>query len=296
MHSSVTISGFRLPAAVLALGLLALAPPVVRASEEIFAITTSNALVNFNSGNPWFFSSRPITGMQPGEDALGIDFRPAPPGGRLYLLGSTGRLYRIDDPFGGIAVAVAGPIATTLNGTHTGFDFNPAVDRIRVINDADQNLRLHPDTGVLAATDTPLAFQVGDINEGVNPNCSGAAYDNNMAGTPSTTLYNIDHALDILVTQVPANSGLLQTVGSLGVDVNGVNGFDISGFTGIAYAALNTGTAQSTLYVLNLATGSASPMGVIGCLEPIRGLSVYREVPTPVQHSTWSGVKTLIDN
>ncbi len=278
-------------------GLLALAlqaPPagVAQAAEEIFAVTASNALVNFNSSNPWFFSSRPITGMMSGEDALGIDFRPAgPPNGRLYVLGSTGRIYRIDDPFSGVAT----PVTTTpfsLSGSTFGFDFNPAVDRIRIISDADQNLRVHPDTGNLVATDGTLAYSAGDPNFGVDPNCSGAGYNNNVNGTPTTVLYNIDFALDILVTQTPANNGTLQTVGPLGLDINGTNGFDISGFTGIAYAALNTGGVQSTLYTINLGTGAASSMGVIGCQEPIRGISVLREAPTPTESTTWSRIKT----
>jgi hypothetical protein len=85
-------------------------PGLARAGEEIFAVTVSNQLINFNSDSPWFYSSRPITGMSPGEQALGIDFRPAPPSGRLYVLGSTSRLYRIDDAFTGVAVPVGGPV------------------------------------------------------------------------------------------------------------------------------------------------------------------------------------------
>ena len=37
--------------------------------------------------------------------------------------------------------------------TEWGFDFNPTVDRIRVVNDAGFNLRLHPDTGVIVDSD-----------------------------------------------------------------------------------------------------------------------------------------------
>ena len=43
-----------------------------------------------------------------------------------------------------------------LNGQRFGFDFNPAADRIRVVSDSDQNLRLHPDTGAIAASDPPV--------------------------------------------------------------------------------------------------------------------------------------------
>ena len=34
-----------------------------------------------------------------------------------------------------------------LKGSAFGVDFNPAADRVRVVSNLGQNLRLHPDTG-----------------------------------------------------------------------------------------------------------------------------------------------------
>lgn len=268
-------------------------PGLARAGEEIFAVTVSNQLINFNSDSPWFYSSRPITGMSPGEQALGIDFRPAPPSGRLYVLGSTSRLYRIDDAFTGVAVPVGGTLSTPLNGTNFGFDFNPTVDRIRVISDAGQNMRLHPDLGTVAAVDSMLKFTLSDVNAAQTAMAGGAAYTNNMAGASSTMLYDIDAGLDILVTQAPPNNGRLNTVGSLGLNVSGVNGFDISGFTGVAYAIFDTGAPVSSLFTINLMTGSATLKGLLGCGEVVRGMSVLREVALPVKQTTWGAIKGL---
>lgn len=268
-------------------------PGLARAGEEIFAVTVSNQLINFNSDSPWFYSSRPITGMSPGEQALGIDFRPAPPSGRLYVLGSTSRLYRIDDAFTGVAVPVGGTLSPALNGTNFGFDFNPTVDRIRVISDAGQNIRLHPDLGTVAAVDSMLKFTLSDVNAAATAMAGGAAYTNNMASASSTTLYDIDAGLDILVTQAPPNNGRLNTVGSLGVNVSGVNGFDVSGFTGVAFAIFDTGAPVSSLFTINLMTGSATLKGQLGCGEVVRGMSVLREVALPVQQTTWGAIKGL---
>lgn len=268
-------------------------PGLARAGEEIFAVTVSNQLINFNSDSPWFYSSRPITGMSPGEQALGIDFRPAPPSGRLYVLGSTSRLYRIDDAFTGVAVPVGGTLSPALNGTNFGFDFNPTVDRIRVISDAGQNIRLHPDLGTVAAVDSMLKFTLSDVNAAATAMAGGAAYTNNMASASSTTLYDIDAGLDILVTQAPPNNGRLNTVGSLGVNVSGVNGFDVSGFTGVAFAIFDTGAPVSSLFTINLMTGSATLKGQLGCGEVVRGMSVLREVALPVQPTTWGAIKGL---
>ena len=38
-----------------------------------------------------------------------------------------------------------------LNGTGFGFAFDPVADRIRVVSDSEQNLRINPDTGTVAA-------------------------------------------------------------------------------------------------------------------------------------------------
>src|SRR4029453_12592543 len=120
------------------------------------------------------FGALGITGLQAGETVLGIDFRPAT--GGLYALGSTSRLYTIN-PTTGAATQVGAAGAFTLSGTAFGFDFNPVVDRIGVVSDADQNLRLIPDTGALVGVaDTPLAYATGDPNFGLNPNVVGAAY------------------------------------------------------------------------------------------------------------------------
>ena len=79
-----------------------------------------------------------------------------PATGGLVGLGSAGRIYQIS--LQGVAVAVnTAPSTTPLNGAAFGVDFNPTVDRLRVISDNDQNLRFNPDTGLVAAVDTALA-------------------------------------------------------------------------------------------------------------------------------------------
>ncbi len=275
--------------AVFAFSLLSAAS--AQASEELWLLTNSNNLLNFSSASPAAFSSRPITGLAPGEVALGIDFRPAPPAGRLYLLGSTGRFYRIDNPTTGAAVAVGAPFAPALSGVEFGFDFNPTVDRMRVVSDADQNLRGNPDTGAIAAVDSALYYVGGDVNFGRNPNVTGAAYTNNFAGALTTTLYDIDSQNDVLAIQAPPNVGRLTTVGSLGFDASDDNGFDISGTTGIAYAVFAWGPTNAALYTVNLSSGTATLVGPIGCNERARGMSVGRELPTASSSATWGRIK-----
>ena len=237
--------------------------------DTIFGLVSGNALVKFSAQAPGMAIGAPIaiTGLQPGETILAIDFRPVD--GQLYGLGSTSRLYIINTTTGAATVVGGSPFSTALSGSAFGFDFNPTVDRIRVVSDADQNIRLNPITGAVAGSDTNLAYAAGDPNSGQNPNNVGAAYTNNFAGATTTTLYGIDSTLDILVRQgginVPPgtpspNTGQLFTVGPLGVDTSDLVGFDISACNGTAYASLtNDGTAR--LYTIDLTTGMAVQIG-----------------------------------
>jgi hypothetical protein len=231
------------------------------AGSTMFAITTTNSLLRFDSGAPGtILSTTAVSGLQAGENLQGIDFRPA--SGQLYGLGSTSRLYTID-PSSGVATQVgASPFAAALSGTNFGFDFNPVVDRVRVVSDADQNMRLNPNNGALAGADTALAYAVGDANVGANPNSVGAAYTNSFAGATTTTLYGIDSNLDILIIQNPPNSGTLNTIGPLGFDTSGLVGFDIA-TAGTAFASLSV-SGLVGLFTINLATGAATPVGSIG--------------------------------
>jgi hypothetical protein len=253
--------------------------------ETIFALTANNGLLSFSSGAPSAMNAiMPITGLASGENLLGIDFRPA--NGLLYALSNQSRVYVINTKTGAATQVGAAPFTPPITGVNFGFDFNPVPDRIRVVSDADQNLRLNPNNGALAATDTNLAFATGDPNAAANPNIIGVAYTNNFAGTATTTLYGIDSHLDALALQgsiggtpTSPNTGLLTTVGALGVDTTDDVGFDIAPVSGAAFASLTAG-ATSTLYAINLATGAATPIGPIGGGQTIRDIAIAPVVET----------------
>lgn len=264
--------------------------------ETVFALTASNTLVSFNSLTPGaILSTVPITGLSQGETIVGMDFRPAT--GQLFAVSSASRVYTINTVNG--AATPAGPSFTpALSGTAFGVDFNPVPDRIRVVSDADQDLRLNPANGAVAATDTALAYATGDANANANPNVAAVAYTNNVAGTPSTTLFGIDSNLDILVRQgspggapVSPNSGQLFTVGALGVNTTNDAGFDVSDCSGTGYASLTAaGAQQSQLYTINLATGMATAVGAIGVNEIIRDIAVATTLVPSAQQAGLAAV------
>lgn len=255
------------------------------AAELIYGLANqapATALLTWDSATPTNIQTGVfISGLKNGETLLGIDFRPAT--GQLYGLGSTSQVYTLN-PGTGVATAVGGSFAPpTLSGFSYGVDFNPVADRIRVISETNQNLVLNPITGALQTVSPNVFYGAGDPNAGVDPNVVDAAYTNNFPGATSTTLYDIDTALDILVTQNPA-TGALSTVGPLGIlgGVTAAGGFDISGTTGIAYAAfLPSGSSQSSLYTINLVTGAATLVGQIDGGVVITALTVAPVVPEP---------------
>ncbi|MVM39257.1 DUF4394 domain-containing protein [Spirosoma sp. HMF3257] len=237
-----------------------------------YAVDGSNNLLIFNPVSLTATTTKTLTGLQPGESILGIDSRPV--NGQLYALGSSSRLYTIavtaTASWSAVPVGSAG--AFTLSGTDFGFDFNPTVDRIRVVSNTGQNLRLIPDNGALAATDGALAFSPA----GGTPNVSAAAYTNNFAGAATTTLYDIDVRAGgaVLFMQNPPNNGTLVSVGALGVDVESANGFDIGGATGTAYALLRTGGNSTKVYTINLATGAATAGATLPGNPVVRGFTI----------------------
>ncbi len=277
------------PATLVALA--ALAAPLgssARAGELVYGVTENQTLISFDSSAPTtILSGVAIWGMAANEQVRGLDFRPAT--NELYALGSFSMLYKINAMTGMAMQVGSGTFAHTLNGSSFGFDFNPVIDRIRVVSEADQNLVLNPNTGASTNT-TALFYAMGDMNEGMNPNVVGSAYTNSKKGATSTQLYGIDTNLDILVKQ--ANSaGTLTTVGSLGVNLNDQVGFDISGLSGIAYASVQDASlGQSTFWTINLNTGAATMIGAIGGGSQVGAITV---VPAPGALAALAGAGVL---
>jgi hypothetical protein len=247
-------------------------------AESIFAILNNDPaigqqLVTFESSTGAVQSTVVLQTANTLSPLASIDVRPAT--GQLYGFDATARQLFTINPGSGALTAVGSPLPQGTFGT--AIDFNPTVDLIRLIGTGNINLRLNPTTGAIVGTDTNLAYQAGDGNQGETPNIRGIGYTNSFAGASSTTLYDIDVDNDVLVTQTPANSGTLQTVGSLGVNLNGglfgtFTGFDISGATGTAYLTDGGFAGPSNLYTVNLTTGAATSLGAIS------GLPVGRTV------------------
>jgi hypothetical protein len=246
-------------------------------TDFIVALAANNQLLQFSASTPGaIISATSVRGLKAGDFLAGIDYRPAT--GQLYALGvngASGRLYTIN-PLTGAATPVGTGFtmpqsAGTGAGKDFGFDFNPTVDRIRVVADSRDNFRLHPDTGAVAGADFALSQDAA---------VTGVAYDRNFAGSKVTTLYAIDPNTDQLVTiggidSAPSpNGGVIRPVGPLGVNAANDVGFDISvGAEGVAFATLTVNN-QPGLYSIYLPTGKATLVRALNVKTPIVDIAV----------------------
>jgi Domain of unknown function (DUF4394) len=246
--------------------------------RDIFATDDRGNLLRFRAAIPQLATSKAITGLPAGVTVKGIDFRPAT--GDLYGLGNDKVVYRIN-PRTAIALA-EGPafesVASALKGDRAGFDFNPTVDRIRVTSDADDNLRLNPDTGALAASDKALTPATVTVVGSAYTNSSFAAF----ANRPATTMlfaYDVAASPDQIWLQQPANDGTLMNPKRLGLQLGGDVGFDIAGADNLGYVAgTPSGRSGAELYQVDVNTGQTRRLGRIGSGNvTITGLAAWQD-------------------
>ncbi|MEJ7736296.1 MAG: DUF4394 domain-containing protein [Chitinophagaceae bacterium] len=243
-----------------------------------FYALKGNMLDKFSTLNPEkMMGYSTISGLQSGERILGIDFRPAT--GELFGLGSNSRLYKIN-PSSGMATLVAAlttvpmgsttPVALSLSGTSFGFDFNPVVDRIRIVSNTGQNLRANPITGVTLVD--------GMINP-TSPLINGVAYDNNDTDSTTTTeLYALDVTGRQLFEIDPPNNGTLIEPLPINLKITGEGGFDIAPRNANVTMDMGLGLyevdGKSTLFSIDVETGMTKVLAKYGKDAMYTGIAI----------------------
>lgn len=250
----------------LTLGLLAagLAPTTLHAAL-LYGLTSSNALISFDSSSPGEITT---IGVISAPDLVDIDFYPV--NGLLYGLNGNGDVYRVST-LTAAATLVGSPLANI--ATVTDFDFNPAVDRLRIFSSGDRNFRMVPDVDN-STPGTPGAVTTDGQFSDLGAELVGSAYSNNTDGVAaaSTTLYSIDTTTDALILHSGGPTfNTLNVVGALGVPVGSSVGFDIRG--------LDTAflSSDNSLFSVNLSSGAATSLGTVGG----SGLTSIAAAPVP---------------
>lgn len=264
--------------------------PLGRA-PELLAVTASMDLIRFQADQPRQIVQRQrIQGLPTGQSLVGIDFRVAR--GVLYALSQQGQLYTLHPQRA--TLQAVGSTALALPTGSFGLDFNPTVDRLRVTGPDGLNLRLHPDTGAVVdgdpaqpglQTDGRLHYAPGDTYAERLPDITAVAYTYNQQNEKLTTNYAIDKTLGTLAvlgsleaTQpvISPNTGQLHTVGPLGLGALAEASLDISDVSNQALAAIRSlsPSAPTRLYQIDLATGRARALGVVGDGEALLGIAI----------------------
>jgi hypothetical protein len=272
-------------------------PPVT--GQMVYALTkTNNNFISFDSDRPSMIRSlTAITGVTAGQKIVGMDFRPADR--QLYGLGynfatTDYQLYLINTATGAATAVNATPGQIALGNTgNIGFDFNPAVDRIRVVSgNTAANYRLNPNDGSIAATDLALNYAAGDLNAGKTPYVGSVAYLNSYSGSTTTSLLGVDDSLATLLLINPPNNGALNTVlpsimplnpADLTIDMDFY--YDSAATANTGFLAANTGSAvNDNLYTVT-ESGALTMIGSIGFGIPIADIAVridFTNAPPPL--------------
>lgn len=274
------------------------------AISDAYVLAADNKLSLASTVNPAGASApTALTGIVAGDTLVSIDRRPQ--NGYLYGLGFNSgagsvQVYAIT-PSANRAVPIGDPVTYTdaaTTGTSIGMDFNPTVDRVRVVTSSGQNFRINPNNGAAAVADT----RDGALNEAATPTTGVAetAYTNNTINATATTQYTLTPAK--LYIQNPPNNGVLVSGLAIAPAITSVLGFDIAPginvttssdpATGSGFAVVKTaaGSAES-IASINLATGA---LGVIGSLPftGSKGLTLQKPLATPMVALT--GDNTLV--
>jgi hypothetical protein len=226
---------------------------------NVVALTASNKIITFNREAPAaVLSAVALTGIPTGEWVLGIDYRPAD--GALYAVASGGGIYTIN-PATGVATKKSqltsspdnkAPL-TALTGSNFAVDFNPVADRLRVVSDTGQSLRINVDNGI--------AISDGAINGVPGARVVAGAYTNSYVGATATALYVINGADASIYLQNPPNNGTLTNPVRLGVTPVSIEDFDIESRSTNAYAVM-TANGKSGFYWVDIT--NQKPVKVLG--------------------------------
>ena len=224
-------------------------------AAEVAALSGDNTISIVNTSSKSVTKTWKIQGVS--GKVLGIDVRPAD--GMLYGVTSEGAIVTIDVK--SLQATPKSKLSETLKpGVTVTVDFNPVADRLRVMGSDGTSLRVNVDDGK-AVVDGSHKFKEGDANAGKTPKIIAGAYSNSVKGTQATALYNLDATTGSLVLQAPPNDGTLNTIGSLGIKLNGNVAFNIVA----SGPDKNEGwlSMGGALYSVDLKTGKATMVGKI---------------------------------
>ena len=254
-------------------------------APRIYAYNGANKhLVSFSADAPGtLLTDIPLLGLVGQEHVVGMDFVPRSDElSGVVRDGSTNtsRLVKIDRDTG-LLTNYFTPITLAGGIGYFGVSYSGVNGDLYITNGAS-NITVAPSAGIGAFTNTAFAFASGDAGFGLTPFIPSIAHTRSSGLSQPNTLYGISFQTGTLPPSLvriggadgasPAQtSGQVFTIGPLGpgtISGEGYGGFDIQPGTNVGYASLRVGPTIATyvnnLYTINLTTGAATLVGVIG--------------------------------
>ena len=232
-------------------------------AANAFFLTTDNSIVGVDVDDmeyarsvrtlPQAATADTAGALDPLETVLDIDYRNSE--GALYALtktGTKGRIIRIDPTSGNFTristlVSDGTPTNMSLPATSYTIDFNPVVDRLRIIGNDGSNWRTDVSTGD-TLVDTPTTVTT----------LSGAAYEDTFSALGrGTRLFTLDAVSDKLYLQTPPNDGIQTAAKPLlgSTNVASIDGYDINPANNAGLAMMTVAGVQR-VYAINPAASS----------------------------------------
>lgn len=204
-----------------ALALLALAAAAPAHAASLHALTGDGKLVAIDPATRKAGRAVAVTGA--GGKVLAIAMRPSD--GKLYGVTDRNQLVTIDAKTGR-ATTGATLDKPVVAGGRVAINFNPTVDRLRIVGIDGTNHRANVDNGQVTV-DGGLKYAPGTPLSGTAPSLAAAAYTNHAAGAKETALYTIDALLGQINLQAPPNEGVQQPKKQVAGGLPRLIGFDI---------------------------------------------------------------------
>jgi hypothetical protein len=221
-----------------------------------------------------------VTGLEGDDRLLSLDLRSADVDlmgdDTAYGIAESGTLYQLDLEAASASSVEAEAVAelntggdnltsVRLLGERFAIDFNPRADRLRLVSDQGQNLRINVGNGV-TVTDKSLRSLAGPT-----PMPVATAYLNSFIGATNTIQIIVDAQDNSLARVLSPNDGLLTRIGDLfdgeaALDPSAPQTLDVAAGTALfTYATLvKAGETQSTMYIIDVPLGDAIPVGLVG--------------------------------
>jgi len=117
-------------------------------ADDVFVVTDADRVVAVDGDSlSGVIRSARLTGLAPSETILALDVRPADL--ELYGVTSLHRLARIDTYTGVCQPLSSSPFSPLPDAAVVGFDFDPVLDRARLVTESGQSLEVSPVTGAV---------------------------------------------------------------------------------------------------------------------------------------------------